>query len=152
MLLVCVPSFRFMRMCRVLCMGFSCTALFISITVWTGCFSVFYPSSLLFWFRRRTLNSVNHRSGDTLRVFRFLYASKIKNRPFLLSSFFLPVWSYLCHLEIRDSIWGDDWSYHLPADLGTAPSFTILSPLSLADRYDWHDTRWPLARKLDRSW
>ena len=41
----------------------------------------------------------------------------------------------------------------MPEDLYTAPGI-ISSPLSLADRHDWRDSRgkWPLARNPDRGW
>ena len=96
-------------------------------------------------------------------------------RPLLLS-FLSPFWrivrSYRPHLEVRELIWGDDWSYSLyprffslglrefssalrkMSDLCTAPGIISLSPLSLADRRDWRVTRgkWFLARNSDRSW
>ena len=42
----------------------------------------------------------------------------------------------------------------MAGDLCTALSIISLSPLSLADRRDWRDTRgkWSLARNPDRSW
>ena len=87
--------------------------------------------------------------------------------PSFFDSFLLPSWravrSYRFNLEVRDPIWGDDWSHSLHRrvevfrcfpqlpDLCTAPRSITLS---LADRRHWHDTRgrWPLARNPDRSW
>ena len=42
----------------------------------------------------------------------------------------------------------------MPGDLCTVPGIISLSPLSLADKRNWCDTRgkWPLARNPDRSW
>ena len=89
---------------------------------------------------------------------------------FLLSFIFhfsLALLTYRPHFQVRYSTSGDDWSrifYRrspkvfqvrwIPEDLCTAPGIISLSPLLLADRCVWHDTRskWPLSRNLDRSW
>ena len=93
-------------------------------------------------------------------------------RPFLIS-FLLHSWqairSYRPNLEIRDPIWGDDWSHSLHQMVSKqrfsrvflrfgrisvhSPQSISLSSL-LADRRDWHDTRskLPLARNLDMNW
>ena len=50
-------------------------------------------------------------------------------------------------MKHQDPIWGEDWSYSLYQTVPLSqeicaqpPSFISLSPLSLADRCDWHDT------------
>ena len=101
-----------------------------------------------------------------------LKSGSTESHPFL-DSFFLPSWravrSYRPHLEERDLIWGDDWSYNpfirrspcwgflgfssalrqMPGDLCTAPRIISVS-LIISDRRDWR--KWPLARNPDRSW
>jgi hypothetical protein len=84
--------------------------------------------------------------------------------PSFLPSLLLPFWpavrSYRLHLEIRDLVWGDNCSHSLhrrspnwgflgfssavrqmPRDLFSAPGIIALSPLSIAERRDWRDTR-----------
>ena len=85
-----------------------------------------------------------------------LYSSEMFLILSLLPSFLLPPWcavrSYRRHLEVGNSIWGDDWSYspfirlspswgclgfssairQMPGDPCTGPRIIQLSPLSLA--------------------
>ena len=99
------------------------------------------------------------------------WATKLQANPLRpsLLSFLLPFWrvvrSYRPHLEVTDSIWGDDWSHRLHRlsrswsfqlqgkyqDICAQPRYHVII---LIIRRDWRDTRgkWPLARNPGKCW
>ena len=96
----------------------------------------------------------------------------IRTRPTPSFPSFLPSFFFACFATLTTSL-GDDWSHRLhrrspswgfprfsfvvkqiSGNLYRAPGIILLSPLPLADRRDWCDTRgnWSLPRNPVKSW